>query len=49
MLAKSVEKVPDMFKNCRLKNPQKFLKYPKINKNGPEVPKHYVKFIEPVY
>ena len=49
MLAKTVEKVPDMFKNCKLKNPKTFLQYPKISKKGLEVPKHYVKHIEPVY
>ena len=37
-----------MFGNFIIKNPQKYLKFRKLNPGGQEVPDHYVKYIEPV-
>jgi hypothetical protein len=44
-----VEKVPDMFNNCKVKMPDRFLQFKKLNPTGPEVPRNYVKYIEKVY
>ena len=46
---KKVEKVPDMFNNCKVKMPETFLQFKKLNPTGPEVPRNYVKYIEKVY
>lgn len=37
-----------MFGNYKIKNPQKYLKFKKLNPGGKEVPDYYVKYIEPV-
>lgn len=42
--------MPDLFANMRVKQPDTFLEYQKINPQGhSEISDHYAKFIEPVY
>jgi hypothetical protein len=43
-------KVPDLFANMRVKNADSFTQYNKVRPaNEPEVPKNYIKYIEPVF
>ena len=46
---KNSEVLPDMFNNSKVKLPEEFLKYKKLIPHGPEVPRNYVKYIEPVF
>jgi len=41
------QKIPDYFANVKIKNPEKILQYRKMKPEGvPEIPEHYVKYIE---
>lgn len=43
-------KMPDLFANVRIKNPESFYDYPKVQMGKDKIiPDHYCKFIEPVY
>ena len=43
-------KMPDLFANVRIKCPDTFFDYPKVNLGKDKViPDYYLKYIEPVY